>query len=202
MELILIRHGETIWNKDGRVQGLSDIELSDVGLNQAHKLALSIQDINIKAIYSSPMKRAYQTAQIINEIHNAPIYLEPGLMEMDQGDFEGLTFKEIKACEKDFLQQWIQDAAAVTMPNGESLAGLQKRAWSVVANIIDKNENALIVSHNFTIAAILCKISGISLSQFRKVCVGTASKTMVSFQNGSASIDVLNDRTHLDMDDL
>jgi broad specificity phosphatase PhoE len=202
MELILIRHGETIWNKEGRVQGLSDIELSDVGLNQAHKLALSIQDINIRAIYSSPMKRAYQTAQIINEIHNAPIYLEPGLMEMDQGDFEGLTFKEIKACEKDFLQQWIQDAAAVTMPNGESLAGLQKRAWSVVANIIDKNENALIVSHNFTIAAILCKISGISLSQFRKVCVGTASKTMVSLQNGSASIDVLNDRTHLDMDDL
>jgi broad specificity phosphatase PhoE len=202
MELILIRHGETIWNKDGRVQGLSDIELSDVGLNQAHKLALSIQDINIKAIYSSPMKRAYQTARIINNIHNVPIYLEPGLMEMDQGDFEGLTFQELKACEKDFLQRWIKDPAAVTMPNGESLAGLQKRAWSVVANIIDKNENALIVSHNFTIAAILCKISGISLSQFRKVCVGTASKTMVSLQNGSASIDVLNDRTHLDMDDL
>ena len=92
MELILIRHGETIWNKEGRVQGLSDIELSDVGLNQARKLALSIQDLNIKAIYSSPVKRAYQTAQIINEIHNAPIFLEPGLVEMDQGDFEGLTF--------------------------------------------------------------------------------------------------------------
>ena len=199
MELILIRHGETIWNKEGRVQGLSDIELSDVGLNQAHKLALSMQDINIKAIYSSPLKRAYQTAHIINEIHNAPIYLEPGLMEMDQGDFEGLTFKEIKACEKDFLQQWIQDPAAVTMPNGESLAGLQNRAWSVVANIIDKTENALIVSHNFTIAAILCKIQNISLSQFRKVCVGTASKTVVSFHNGSASVDVLNDRTHLNM---
>jgi broad specificity phosphatase PhoE len=149
MELILIRHGETIWNKDGRVQGLSDIELSDVGLNQAHKLALSIQDINIKAIYSSPMKRAYQTAQIINEIHNAPIYLEPGLMEMDQGDFEGLTFKELKACEKDFLQQWIQDPAAVTMPNGESLAGLQKMAWSVVTNIIDKTSIGTVNSYRF-----------------------------------------------------
>jgi len=200
MELILIRHGETIWNRDGRVQGLSDIELSDVGLNQARKLALSIQNINIKAIYSSPMRRAFQTAQIINEIHNVPIYLEPGLMEMDHGNFEGLTFKEIKACEKDFIQQWIQDPAAVTMPNGESLGGLQKRAWPVVANIIDKAENALIVSHNFTIAAILCKIQNIGLSQFRKVCVGTASKTVVSFQNGSASIDMLNDRTHLNMD--
>jgi broad specificity phosphatase PhoE len=200
MELILIRHGETLWNNEGRVQGLSDIALSDVGLNQAHKLALSIQDHNIKNIYSSPMKRAYQTAQILNEIHNVPIYLEPGLSEMDQGDFEGITFKELKAREKDFLQQWIQDPAAVTMPNGESLAGLQNRAWSVVANIIDKTENALIVSHNFTIAAILCKIQNISLSQFRKVCVGTASKTVVRFQNGSASIDVLNDRTHLNMD--
>jgi len=200
MELILIRHGETIWNKEGRVQGLSDIELSDVGLNQTRKLALSIQDLNIKAIYSSPVKRAYQTAQIINEIHNAPIFLEPGLVEMDQGDFEGLTFQELKTCEKDFLQRWMKDPAAVTMPNGESLAGLQKRAWSVVANIIDKTEDALIVSHNFTIAAILCRIQNISLSQFRKVCVGTASKTVVSFQNGSASIDVLNDRTHLNMD--
>jgi len=200
MELILIRHGETIWNKEGRVQGLSDIELSDVGLNQARKLALSIQDLNIKAIYSSPVKRAYQTAQIINEIHNAPIFLEPGLVEMDQGDFEGLTFQELKTCEKDFLQRWMKDPAAVTMPNGESLAGLQKRAWSVVANIIDKTEDALIVSHNFTIAAILCRIQNISLSQFRKVCVSTASKTVVSFQNGSASIDVLNDRTHLNMD--
>jgi broad specificity phosphatase PhoE len=200
MKLILIRHGETIWNKDGRVQGFSDIELSDVGLNQAHKLALSIQDINIKAIYSSPLKRAYQTAQIINEIHNVPIYSDSGLMEMDQGDFEGLTFQELKVCEKDFLQLWINDPAAVTMPNGESLAGLQKRAWSVVANIIDKAENALIVSHNFTIATILCKIQNSSLSQFRKVCVGTASKTIVSLQNGSASIDVLNDRTHLNMD--
>ncbi|MFZ4437984.1 MAG: histidine phosphatase family protein [Syntrophales bacterium] len=202
MELILIRHGETTWNKDGRVQGLSDIELSGVGLNQAQKLALSIQDINIKAVYSSPLKRAYQTAQIINKMHNAPIYLEPGLMEMDQGDFEGLSFQELKACNKDFLQRWIQDPAFVTMPNGESLAELQKRAWPVVAEIIDKAENALIVSHSFTIAAILCKVQNISLSQFRKVCVGTASKTIVSFQNGSALIDVLNDRTHLNMDGL
>ena len=200
MELILIRHGETIWNKEGRVQGLSDIELSDIGLNQARKLALSIQDHPIHAIYSSPLKRAHQTALIINEIHHAPINLEPGLMEMNQGDFEGLTFQELMACEKDFLQRWIKDPAAVNMPNGESFIGLQNRAWPVVANIIDKTENAIIVSHTFTIAAILCKIQNVSLSQFRRVCVDTASKTVVSYKNGSASIDVLNDCTHLNME--
>lgn len=199
MKLILVRHGETLWNKEGRVQGSSDIPLSVVGFDQAQKLALSIQDINIKAIYSSPIKRAYQTAQMIHEIHNVPIYLEPGLMEMDQGDFEGLTFQELKRSGKDFLERWMEDPAAVTMPNGESLAGLQKRAWPVVENIIDRNENALIVSHNFTIAVLLCRIQNIGLSQFRKVCVGTASKTFVSFQNGAASIDLLNDRTHLEI---
>lgn len=198
MQLILIRHGETLWNKEGRVQGLSDIELSDVGLCQAHKLASSIQHFSIKAIYSSPMKRAYQTAQIINEAHNVPISLEPGLSEMNQGDFEGISFKELMTFNKDFIQRWLDDPAAVTMPNGESIGSLQKRTWPVVARIIDKAENAVIVSHNLAIATIICKIKNISLSQFREAGVGTASKTIVSFQNGAASIDMFNDRTHLE----
>ncbi|MFA5180155.1 MAG: histidine phosphatase family protein [Syntrophales bacterium] len=198
MELILIRHGETIWNKEGRAQGVSDIDLSDVGLNQAYRLALSLQDQNIHTIYSSPLKRACQTARIINQFHNAPIQFESGLMEMDQGDFEGLSFQELMACEKDFLSKWMADPASVKMPNGESFIEVQARAWKVIKDLIDKPENAIVVSHNFTIAAVLCKIRNISLSQFKKVCVGTASKTVVSFQNGSASIDVLNDRTHLD----
>jgi broad specificity phosphatase PhoE len=198
MELILIRHGETIWNKEGRAQGVSDIDLSDVGLNQAHKLALSLQDLNIKTIYSSPLKRACQTARIINQYHNSPISFESGLIEMDQGDFEGLSFQELMSCEKDFLSKWIADPASVKMPNGESFIEVQTRAWKVIKGLIDKPEKAVVVSHNFTIAAILCKIQNISLSQFKKVCVGTASKTVVNFQNGSASIDVLNDRTHLE----
>jgi broad specificity phosphatase PhoE len=197
MELILIRHGETIWNKEGRVQGVSDIGLSEVGLRQAQSLSLSLKNHPIHSIYASPLIRAQTTAQIINQHHHAPIYFASELMEMDQGDFEGLTFQELMACEKEFVQRWIKDPATVAMPNGESFSELQHRAWSVIANIIDKAENAMVVSHNFTIAAVLCKIKNISLSQFREVCVGTASKTVVSFRNGSASIDVMNDRTHL-----
>jgi phosphoserine phosphatase len=197
MKLILIRHGETIWNKERRVQGVSDIDLSEVGLCQARALSLSLKNHVIHAIYSSPLIRAHKTAQLINKYHNVPIYLESGMMEMDQGDFEGLSYQELMACEKDFLQRWIQDPTAVTMPNGESFSGLQNRAWPVIANIIDKTDNTIVVSHNFTIASILCKIKNISLSEFRSVCVDTASKTVVSYQQGAASIDVLNDRSHL-----
>lgn len=192
MELILIRHGETLWNQEGRVQGFSDIDLSDAGHHQARQLALSLKDHPIRAIYSSPLIRAQKTARIINQYHNAPIYIESGLMEMDQGDFEGLSFRELMACEKAFLQKWIADPASVQMPNGESFMALQARAWSVIERITGKSENAMVVSHNFTIAAILCKIKNVSLSQFKKVCVDTASKTIIRFENGTASIELFN----------
>jgi broad specificity phosphatase PhoE len=200
MQLILIRHGETLWNKEGRVQGISDVELSDVGRRQARSLALSLYDHPIGAIHASPLKRACQTAEIINEFHHLDIHLHPDLMEMDQGDFEGLAFSELMVREKKFLKKWITDPAAVRMPNGESLLELQQRAWRVVEQIISGSENALIVSHNFTIAAILCRLRNISLSEFRSTCVDTASKTIVRFQNGEAAIDLLNDRSHLQGD--
>lgn len=192
MKLILVRHGETIWNREGRVQGFSDIDLSDAGVDQARQLALSLKDATISAIYSSPLVRAQNTARIINEFHHAPVYMEPGLMEMDQGDFEGLTFQELMACEKDFLKQWQSDPASVQMPNGESFLDVQQRAWKVIEGIIDQAADALVVSHNFTIAAILCKIKNISLSHFREVCVDTASRTLIKIENGAADVELFN----------
>ena len=74
MQLILIRHGETLWNKEGRVQGISDVELSTVGIEQARLLALSLKDQPICAIHASPLKRALKTAEIINEFHQKEIH--------------------------------------------------------------------------------------------------------------------------------
>jgi broad specificity phosphatase PhoE len=198
MELILVRHGETLFNKERKVQGIADIELNDTGLRQAHQLALSLKDHEIHQIYSSPLRRAYQTAEAINQFHDVPINRRSGLMEMDVGDFEGLSFQELRANEKDFLQRWIADPAMTKMPNGESIIELQERAWNVIEDIIIQAENALVVSHNFTIAAILCKIKGVDLSQFRNFCVETASKTMVQFTNGVGKIGLFNDRSHLE----
>ena len=197
MQLILIRHGETSWNKEGRIQGISDIELSEAGIKQARLLALSLKDQPIDAIHASPLKRALKTAELINEYHRKEIQTHSDLMEMDQGDFEGYSFKELMSCEKDFLNKWIADPASVQMPNGESLNQLQTRAWRTLETIINQEENALVVAHNFTIAAILCRLRNISLSEFRGTCVDNASKTIVRFQDGEAEIMLLNDRSHL-----
>jgi len=198
MELILVRHGETLFNRERKVQGIADIELNDTGLRQAHQLALSLKDHEIHQIYSSPLRRAYQTAEAINQFHDVPINRRSGLMEMDVGDFEGLSFQELRVNEKDFLQRWIADPAMTKMPNGESIIELQERAWNAIEDIIIQAENALVVSHNFTIAAILCKIKCVDLSQFRNFCVETASKTIVQFTNGVGKIGLFNDRSHLD----
>ena len=197
MQLILVRHGETPWNKEGRIQGTSDIELSDTGIEQARKLALSLKDSKIEAIHASPLKRAYRTAEIINSFHGRNIEVHPELMEMDQGDFEGLSFQELLACEKEFIRRWIADPASVKMPRGESLAELQDRVWPTVEKIIAGERNALVVAHNFIIAAILCRIRDISLSEFRSTCVDTASRTVIRFRDGRANIEVMNDRSHL-----
>jgi len=197
MQLILIRHGETLWNKEKKVQGLTDIALSDIGIMQAKRLALSLKDHPVETIYASPLKRACQTAEIINDYHRKEIMIHRELVEMDMGDFEGLSYQELMTRGSDFLKRWMTNPAELKMPNGESLEELQDRAWSVMEKIIAKAENALIVSHNFTIASILCRLRNISLSEFRSACVGTASKTIIHFADGEAAIDILNDRSHL-----
>lgn len=202
MQLILIRHGETLWNKEGRIQGTSDIELSEAGVEQARRLALSLKDTDIGAIHASPLKRAFRTAEIINSFHGKVIDVHAGLMEMDQGDFEGMSFKELMACEREFLKRWVADPASVRMPHGESLVELQKRAWPPLEKIIAASQNALVVAHNFTIAAILCRVRNISLSEFRSTCVDTASKTVIVFNDGPARIETINDRSHLIESDI
>jgi broad specificity phosphatase PhoE len=200
MQLILVRHGETLWNKEGRIQGTSDIDLSPEGIRQAEKLARALKNASLGEIHASPLVRACRTAEIINQFHDLPIETHPELIEMDQGDFEGLSFQELMACEKDFINRWIADPASVKMPRGESLIELQVRAWPPIEALIGKGKNALVVAHNFTIAAILCRLRNISLSQFRSACVGTASQTVIRFEQGSPVIERLNDRSHLESD--
>ena len=83
MELILVRHGETPWNKHSKVQGITDIEMNDTGVRQTHQLALSLKDHEIRQIYSSTLNRAYKTAEVINQFHDVPIHRRNGLMEKD-----------------------------------------------------------------------------------------------------------------------
>lgn len=197
MKLILARHGETIWNRDGKIQGITDIGLSNLGIEQATKLALSLRDEKLDAIITSPLERAYETARLIGTYHDLTIEVEKDLRELDVGELEGLTFPELGDRYPEFLGQWILDHASVVMPRGESLMEVQERVWPVMQRITENAENALIVSHNFVIVTILCKIKNLSLSHTTKMRVSVASKTHLDFKNGTGNIVLFNDTAHL-----
>ncbi|MEX0999013.1 MAG: histidine phosphatase family protein [Thermodesulfobacteriota bacterium] len=199
MNLILIRHGETDWNRIGRCQGVADIVLNENGKKQARELAHSLRDHNIKAIYSSDLKRARETAQHIAEHHNITVQLEPGLQEMNQGDLEGLSFPDIRDRYAEVLKQWRESPETLRLPSGESLVEVQNRAWRVFEKVHDKHlgETVVVVSHNLTIITLLCKITGVGLKGFRDFHIEATSKNIIISEDGSLRIDVINDVSHL-----
>ncbi|MGO9139520.1 MAG: histidine phosphatase family protein [Syntrophales bacterium] len=197
MKLILVRHGETLSNRENRVQGTTDLELSDYGRIQADMLAESLKGEPIERIVSSPLRRAYETAKAISRFHNAKIEANRDLQEMNHGDFENLTIKELREKHISILRQWENDPASVVMPNGESLPDLQRRAWGAIEGIAETARNAIVVTHNMTIRTILCKIQDLDMVHIRGMRVDLASKTFVEFKFGKGAIVILNDTSHL-----
>jgi broad specificity phosphatase PhoE len=197
LKLILVRHGETLWNRENRIQGHTDVALSDIGHTQVQKLACSLKDEKIDAIYSSPLTRAYETARAISRFHDVDIMIDHDLKELNHGDFEGMTIAELKEKHETFLKNWYGNPASVIMPNGESLSQVQKRVWDVITTIMKTSKDSLVVSHGMAIMAILCKIQNLSLSDGRQMFVNMSSKTVVSFENGKISVVLLNDTSHL-----
>lgn len=197
MKLILVRHGETLANRENRVQGTTDVKLSDYGRMQAEKLAESLKSEPIERIVSSPLKRAYETARVISKFHGVMIEADRDLQEMNHGDFENLTIQELRDKHISILRQWESDPASIVMPNGESLHDLQRRAWGAIEGITKSARNAIVVTHNMTIRTILCKIQSLDMLHIRKMHIDLASKTFVEFRFGKGAIVVLNDTSHL-----
>jgi broad specificity phosphatase PhoE len=199
MDLVLVRHAETEWNRVGRCQGFSDVELNKNGLEQTKELAKSLMDEPISAVYSSDLRRALDTAKAIADYHKLAVEVDPDLREMNQGDLEGLTFVEIRERYASLLSRWADNPEAVRLPGGESLKELQERAWRAIERIFIRHQNQTVVavSHNLTIITLLCKFKGIGLHEFRSFKLKEASKNIILFRNGHFDVNVLNDVTHL-----
>jgi len=199
MELIIVRHGETDWNKLERCQGISDIPLNSRGKKQAKQLADSLKTEFISAIFSSDLIRAKETAEAIAHYHSVPFYFDRNLREMDQGEFEGLEFSHIRAKYSNVLNQWATDPENLRIPGGETLLEVQDRAWRAYLDIYENHhdDRVLIVSHNLTIISLLCKFSGKPLTSFREFSVKETSKSVVICDKSRYEISILNDIGHL-----
>jgi broad specificity phosphatase PhoE len=201
MRLVLVRHGETDSNKAGLALGRKDVELNETGRWQAQRVAGALQNQAIAAVYSSPLLRALDTACAIAERHDLPVQVDEGLIEMEIGEMEGLTFQQVRESYPQFLQLWLGGSAAYErMPGGERLLDVQERAWQALERICGKEtqQTVVVVTHNFVLLTILCRVLGLELADFRRLRYGVAAVSVLQVQDGRMTVLSLNDTCHLE----
>lgn len=154
--LILVRHGETDWNIQDRIQGGMDIPLNEQGRKQAEIIASELFNIKIDVIYSSTLSRAYETARIISKIKKLKIKKENLLNEIHQGVWQGLLVKQARQRYKKTYSIWESNPAKTKPPQGESIQDVYNRIVEAMERIVEKyrNKTICIVSHKVVIALI------------------------------------------------
>lgn len=199
MKLYFIRHGQTDWNVAGKIQGRMDIPLNDTGRIQARFLAEAMERRPVQAVFSSPQKRARETAEAVGSCQGVQVILLPQLMEISYGVWEGRTTDDILETDRELFEAWWEHPSSVAPPGGETLDQVRERcleAWEQIKSTL-KGDSA-IVSHGSTLAHLLSLI----LEEERDdddIVVGNASITTVEYEPGTGSCSLLeaNDSSHL-----
>lgn len=147
--ILAVRHGETAWNRDTRIQGHTDIELNPHGRWQAERLAHTLREEPIAAFYASDLSRAFETAQSVARLHGGQVQSHTGLRERCFGRFEGHTWAELEARFPDETLLWRKRVPDFAPPGGESLLQLQARVVATVTELASRHpgEQVLMVAH-------------------------------------------------------
>jgi broad specificity phosphatase PhoE len=201
MKLILVRHGETASNRDGLGLGRQDVPLTEKGRLQAEALAEALAEEEIAAVYSSPLRRAFETAAAIASPHGLDVVTDEGLTEMDVGELDGLTFREMRERHPEFVSRWLgEEAGTLPMPGGESLQDVQDRAREAVRRICERDdgETVVAVTHNFVIHALLCEALNMAICDFRRLRHDLAATSLLDVRGGRMIVVHMNDTCHLE----
>lgn len=194
--LILVRHGETQWNKEGIFRGISDVPLNDHGIQQAQALGYRFAGVDFAAIYTSRLSRALETARAIargNERERI-IREEDGLLDIHRGQWEGLSHADAKKKFPDLYEKWFAAPESVTFPGGESLGAVGLRAMRSVDRIAREHDGktVILVTHHIVLRVLLCGMLDIGISHFRRFEAFPGSVSEVEKQYGRWVLTTLN----------
>ena len=202
MRILLARHGETVWNVEGRHQGQTfDIPLSDRGRVQAQALGRRLAGLEIARAVASPLLRARETAVLALGGRNLALGLDPRLMEISHGDWEGRLAAEIQAEQPELRRAWRETPHLVRLPGGESFQDVADRAWPAFADACrgaGSGEVVLIVTHDGVNRALLCRVLGLDLSRVWSFRQAAACINLLEGDNlDNLQVVRLNDASHL-----
>ena len=198
LHLLLVRHGETDWNAQRRYQGQTDVPLSDFGKRQAEFVAKSLLDQKIDAVYTSDLKRARETAEIIVDHNGLEVMPEPRLRELKFGILEGLTFDEAEARYPEMIAAWLEDFNN-TPEGAETIQAFNARIVSLLDDLKEKHDGqvVLFVGHGGSLSEILRVVLELSPKKRWYIEMENASLSEVSIAEDYVSLMRLNDTRHL-----
>lgn len=197
----ILRHGETEWNSDhNRYCGKSDIPLSTVGKNQSQKAADFLKNVSLNIIYSSPLKRAQETAKPISQIHSLPIHTDARISEIDFGEWEGQTKREISREYPEIWERWLADPVNVKAGrSGETALQVFERCNDFFQAKIRQhpNDNVLVVSHNTTNRIFMAGSLSMPLRLYRKLFQSNTGISILELSADDMKWLQMNNTSHL-----
>lgn len=194
--IYLIRHGETEWNLKKKTQGQSESNLSSKGIKQAQKAGIFLENKKIDKIYTSDLKRAVHTANLINEYINKEIIESKNLREMHFGQWEGINVRELYN-DNNYIE-WLKNPINVNIKDGENLKDLSKRAKAFLENDLNKEDDTiLIVSHTAFLKVLILELLGISLEHFKNLKMNNTGISRIDIRDYNNVLNYYNSTEHL-----
>lgn len=198
-KIILVRHGQTLWNKEEIFRGRIDIDLNETGLEQTKLLARALSKFQINAVYSSPLKRAVNTATPLANYQQLEVTIDEQFIDINYGHWEGKSCHEIKKTFTALYQKWLKDPHLIRIPEAETLDEVRIRVVTGLNQILTKHkgETIAIVSHRVINKVLICALLGLDNSSFWRIRQDTACYTIFNYEDNNFTLILHNESCHL-----
>lgn len=199
-KIILVRHGETDWNRHEVFRGQIDVPLNQNGLKQARALGDALKGQKLDAIYSSPLSRAVQTAEEIAKFQNLNVDVEDGFLDLSYGEWQGVSHEEVKARHPELDKKWHEQPHLLRFPGGESLDDVRERSMNALKRIASKHpdDTIVLVAHRVVNKVVLCAVLDLDNSYFWRIRQDTCCINIFEDAEIGYVLHRLNDTCHLE----
>lgn len=196
--IMLIRHGNTDWNVEEIFRGRADVELNETGIKQADLLAKYLECMPMEAVYSSPLKRAFKTAEIVAAPHHMDTMPCQELIDFDYGEWQGLSHDTVKKRYRTLYAEWLNNPHLAKFSKGESLDDVSRRASSLMNQVIVKHQGSVVlVSHRVIHKVMICALLGLDNSHFWNIRLDTCGITTFVYEKSRFVLTRHNDTSFL-----
>lgn len=201
MELILVRHGQTEWNREQIFRGSKDIELDKIGRKQAEALGERLSKRKIDAIYSSSLKRAMSTAEAIARLQGLAVMVGPGLVDMSFGKWEGMSHREVMEQYPKQYKLWKENPWKAKIPGASSIKDIQVQSFKAITSMAEEHpidSTIVVVTHRVILKVMLMKMLTMGPEGFWSIKLSPCGLTTVEWDGKRFALTCLNDIGHLE----